>query len=54
MTAAFAPDMDSHPAAFKDSPFDSLRVKLDRKVGWVWDEERFLERGSVGIFFDHN
>jgi hypothetical protein len=37
--AAFDQDMDVFPAAFKDTPFEGRKVKLDRKVGWVWAEK---------------
>lgn len=38
MAGALKEDIRLFPAAFKGSPFEGRTVKLDRKVGWVWDE----------------
>ncbi|MBL4868564.1 MAG: hypothetical protein JKY67_19540 [Pseudomonadales bacterium] len=38
MAGALKEDVRLFPAAFKGSSLEGRAVKLDRKVGWVWDE----------------
>ena len=39
MAGILIEDIRLYPAAFKGSPFEGRRVKMDKKVGWVWVKE---------------